>query len=256
MGVRYRYRSVDDIMSEIKELVENYQVDHLVFEDDTLTLKRDRIESLCEALAAMPNHPSWYCLSRVDSIDLPLAKKMKAAGCKMINFGIESGSPEILEKIGKKINLAKAQEAVRACTQAGLRTQCIFIVGFPFDTDKTLAMTYAAAQRINPTIAIFFPLTPYPGTKIFNEFLDPAIIPKNVEDWERFIMTNNKSGISLNKQFTAEAIIQKAAHWNRSYYLQPRHWLQLMRTVNSFPDIYRLAKGGWYLLSTYVRRQV
>ena len=96
--------------------------------------------AICDALIKMPNRPSWYCLSRVDAIDYELAKKMKAAGCRMVNFGIESGSQEILKILGKRISLDKAVEAVAACRKARLRTQCTFIVGFPFDTEKTLAI--------------------------------------------------------------------------------------------------------------------
>ena len=116
----------------------------------------------------MPNAPSWYCLSRVHTLDFPLAQKMKAAGCRMVNFGIESGSPENRKKIGKKMDLSRAKEAVTACNRAGLRTQCTFIVGFPFDTGTTMQMTLEAAIEIRSTIAIFFPLTPYPGTMVFS----------------------------------------------------------------------------------------
>jgi anaerobic magnesium-protoporphyrin IX monomethyl ester cyclase len=252
MGARYRYRSVGNIMREIRELVEIYHIDHLVFEDDTITLKRDRILELCEALIEMPNAPSWYCLSRVDNLDFPLARKMKAAGCRMVNFGIESGSPEILKKIGKKINLQRAKEAVTACNQAGLRTQCTFIVGFPFDTATTMQMTLEAAIEIGPTIAIFFPLTPYPGTLVFDKYLDPAFVPKSVGEWERFLMTDNESGISLNKQFTGEEVNKIAQRWNRKFYLRPKQWLQMFKTMTSPMDFYRLGMGGMYLLQNYL----
>ena len=40
MGARYRYRSVNNIMREVRELVDTYHIDHLVFEDNTIALKR------------------------------------------------------------------------------------------------------------------------------------------------------------------------------------------------------------------------
>ena len=89
----------------------------------------------------------------------------------MVNFGVESGSPEILRKIHKSISLEKAKEAIAICNKAGLRTQATFIVGFPFDTSLTMKMTLSAAKQISPTIAIFFPLIPYPGTEIFEKYL-------------------------------------------------------------------------------------
>ena len=252
MGTRYRVRSVENIMQEINELV-NDGIDHIVFEDDTMALKRERIMAICDELIRMPKRPTWYCLTRVDTIDYELAKKFRAAGCRMVNFGIESGSPEILKLIGKKISLDKAVEAVKACKKAGLRTQCTFIVGFPIDSEKTIAMTYSIAKKINPTIAIFFPLTPYPGTRVFNEFLDKSLVPHSAEEWRNFIVTDNKSGISINSNYTGKEIKAIANKFNRRFYLRPTHWLNMLCTVGSFTDLMRLSRGAVYLSANYVK---
>lgn len=253
MGRGYRFRSPENIMKEVVELVERHGVDHIVFEDDTMTLRRDRMEEICTAFMEMTNRPSWYCLSRVDTMDYALARRMKKAGCKMVNFGIESGSPEILARIGKNISLERACQAVGACRKAGLRTQCTFIVGFPFDTEQTMVMTYRMAKRINPTIAIFFPLIPYPGTKVFCEFMDQDLVPKNVKEWQNFLMTDSNCGISVNDNFTGQQVRTIANKWNRRFYLRPWHWLQMARTVSSASDFLRLVKGGVYLLRTRFR---
>ena len=255
MGARYRFRSVDSIMAEIRELVAS-GIDHIVFEDDTMALKRSRIEAICDAMIAMPNRPTWYCLTRVDTMDYELAKKFRDAGCKMVNFGIESGSPEILKLIGKKISLDKAVDAIAACRKAGLRTQCTFIVGFHIDTDETMAMTFNIAKKINPTIAIFFPLTPYPGTKVFNEFLDKSLIPNSVDEWLNYIMTDNQSGISLNTKYSGEEIKAIANTFNRKFFFRPLHILSILRTVSSPTDLIRLSKGALYLMSNYIKELV
>ena len=254
MGSKYRWRSADSVLAEIRELVEVHKVDHIVFEDDTMTLRRSRMVEICNALIEMPNSPSWYCLSRVDTMDLELARLMRKAGCRMVNFGIESGSPEILEKIGKKISLDKAVDAIAACTKAGLRTQCTFIVGFPFDTDETMELTYRAACRIKPTIAMFFPLTPYPGTRVFDEFMDPSIAPKTVGQWDKFIMTSGQGSISVNPEHDGQEICRIADRWNRRFFRRPSQWFRLLRTVSSVGEFMRLAKGGLYLVSTIFRK--
>ena len=255
MGAKYRFRSVKSIMAEIRELVAS-GIDHIIFEDDTMALKRSRIEAICDAMIAMPNRPTWYCLTRVDTMDYELAKKFKAAGCKMVNFGIESGSPEVLKLIGKKISLDRAVEAIAACRKAGLRTQCSFIVGFPIDTDNTMAMTYDIAKKIDPTIAIFFPLTPYPGTRMFDEFLDKSLIPKSVEDWHSYIMTDNKSGISLNAKYTGEQIKAIANKYNRKFFVRPLHMFRMFQTVKSPTDFFRLARGALFLTTGYLKELV
>jgi len=254
MGSRYRWRSAESVLAEIRELVDVHKIDHIVFEDDTMTLRRSRMIEICNALIDMPDSPSWYCLSRVDTMDLELARLMRKARCRMVNFGIESGSPEILEKIGKKISLDKAVDAVAACTRAGLRTQCTFIVGFPYDTDETMELTYRAAVRIKPTIAMFFPLTPYPGTRVFDEFMDPALAPKTVGQWDKFIMTSGQGSISVNPDHSGQNICRIADRWNRRFFRRPSQWFRLLRTVSSVGEFMRLAKGGLYLASTIFRK--
>ena len=256
MGRKYRYRSVSNILKEIEALTFEFNIDHIVFEDDTLTLKRDRIEKLCHSLASMNKPISWYCLSRVETVDYELARLMKDAGCKMINFGIESGSSKVLKTIPKHFSIETAQDAVASCKKAGLRTQCTFIVGFPADTESTMEKTFEAAKRIAPTLAIFFPLTPYPGTRAYDNFLEAQFKPKNVSSWHRFIMTDNDSGLSVNKNYSGEKIKEIADEWNRRFYLRPIQWLRIALTVKEPRQLFRLMKGAVYLaknsLSNYL----
>jgi anaerobic magnesium-protoporphyrin IX monomethyl ester cyclase len=254
MGRGYRFRSTKNIVAEIRELGEKHEIDHIVFEDDTMTLRRDRMEEICHELIAMPNSPSWNCLSRVDTLDYPLAKLMKQAGCRMVGFGVESGSEEILELIGKKISVENAIKAVESCQKAGLRTQCTFIVGFPFDTKETMQSTLEAAKKINPTIAMFFPLTPYPGTRVYNDFLDTSQIPSDINDWKKFIMTDGNFDISVNKDWNSKQIKKLSKQFYKSFYLRPKHWLRMLSTVSNLTDIVRLGKGGIYLLISSLKK--
>jgi anaerobic magnesium-protoporphyrin IX monomethyl ester cyclase len=254
MGASYRCRSAESVLEEVQELVDRYAVDHIVFEDDTMTLRRDRMMQICRGLQNLKRRPSWYCLSRVNTMDEEMAMEMKRAGCRMVNFGIESGSPEILEKIGKKINLNQAVKAVQACTRAGLRTQCTFIVGFPFDTKETMNMTLQAAIAINPTLAIFFPLTPYPGTRVYDEFMDPALLPNSVDAWRDFVVVGETDLVRTNPHYGGRQIRALAQRWNRRYYFRPNHIRRILRTVSSPKELYRVAIAGFYLLLTCWRR--
>ncbi|MDD5773384.1 MAG: radical SAM protein [bacterium] len=248
MGSEYRFRSVENVLAEITEITNKYKIDHIVFEDDTMTLKRDRIEGICNGLIKMKNRPSWYCLSRVDAIDYDLAKLMKKAGCKMIAFGIESGSPEILKKIKKGISIERAKEAVKACSDAGLRTQCTFILGFPFDDEKTMEMTLEAAKNIGPTIAIFFPLTPYPGTEVYEKYLPRELHPKSGEEWGKFVMTCNNSELSTNERYSGNELKYISNLWNRKFYFRFKQVIIIFKTINNVSDFMNIFRGFLYLI--------
>ena len=77
MGKVYRFRSAENVLAEIDELVNRYRVNHIAFEDDTFTLNRDRVEAICQGLMKRQYDLTWYCLSRVESMDPELARLMR-----------------------------------------------------------------------------------------------------------------------------------------------------------------------------------
>ena len=242
MGRGYRIHSPEYVLAEIRELVEKYGVDHLVFEDDTFTMKRERVLKIAEGIAALQKKITWYCLSRVDTMDEELALTMKRAGCRMINFGIESGSEEILKKIHKKISLEKALHAVAACRKANLRTQATFILGFPFESRENMKKTLDFAQKLMPTIAIFFPLTPYPGTEAF-EYLPSEKRPITVEDWKSYMVTSKKGNLCVVEGMTEKELQTILRLWHRKFYLRPTQIFQMLKTIGSFGELKQILKA-------------
>jgi anaerobic magnesium-protoporphyrin IX monomethyl ester cyclase len=253
MGKIYRFRSAENVLAEIDELVDRYRVNHIAFEDDTFTLNRDRVETICRGLIQRNYDLTWYCLSRVESMDPELARLMRQAGCRLVSFGIESGNPEILEKIHKKISLPAARQAIEACYQAGLRTQCTFILGFPFDTQQTMADTLHFAQELSPTIAIFFALVPYPGTEMF-QYLPESLRPHKAEQWQDFAnMINNQGYLSLVPGVSAAKLTQMTERWHLRFYLRPRQLYRMFRTLHTWQEFVSFASSGWGLAQKVTR---
>jgi anaerobic magnesium-protoporphyrin IX monomethyl ester cyclase len=247
MGKVYRFRSAENVLAEIDELVNRYRVNHIAFEDDTFTLNRDRVETICRGLIKGNHDLTWYCLSRVESMDLELARLMRHAGCRLVSFGIESGNPDILQKIHKKISLPAARQAIEACYQAGLRSQCTFILGFPFDTQKTMADTLHFAQELSPTIAIFFALVPYPGTEMY-QYLPESLRPHRAEQWHDFAnMINNQGYLSLVPGVSAPELTKMTERWHLRFYLRPRQLYRMFRTLHTWQEFLSFASSGWGL---------
>jgi hypothetical protein len=169
----------------------------------------------------------------------------------MVNFGIESGSEEVLRLIHKNISIPKAIEAVRSCRQAGLRTQCTFIMGFPFDSKQTMRMTLEAAKKISPTLALFFPLVPYPGTEIYKNLYaqDPG---PGLSDWGKFTMTSFRGGLSPNPAYTARQLSRLVNLWHLKFYLRPAQIAAILRTICSPHDLVNMFRCFFYFL----RKQV
>ena len=253
MGKIYRFRSAQNVLAEIDELVGRYQVNHIALEDDTFTLNRDRVETICRELIQRNYDLTWYCLSRVESMDLELARLMRRAGCRLVSFGIESGNPDILQKIHKKISLSAARQAIEACYRAGLRSQCTFILGFPFDTQQTMADTLHFAQELSPTIAIFFALVPYPGTEMY-QYLPESLRPHKAEQWQDFAnMINNQGYLSLVPGVSAAELTQMTEQWHLRFYLRPRQLYRMFRTLHTWQEFLSFASSGWGLAQKVTR---
>ena len=181
----FRIRSVENIIAEIDLLVFEYGIKHIHFLDDTLTAIPKRLELLCDILIERDYGLEWNCYSRVDVITDRLLKKMKKAGCFGITFGIESGNQHILDSINKNITLEIASKAIKMAKENDMDVHTDFMIGLPEDTEETVIETINFAIKLNPNLALFSITTPFPGTKLFDDFRKK----RNIDiDWSRMTM--------------------------------------------------------------------
>ncbi|MHA1819838.1 MAG: B12-binding domain-containing radical SAM protein [Promethearchaeota archaeon] len=168
LGQRVRQRSIENIMQEIEYDYEHYKMQRLAIMDETFSLNKKRISSFCRALIKKGYNKkfTWSCFTRVNLIDEDLVKLMKLAGCRLINFGVESGNEFILKKIKKGIKLEDAARAVRLCKKYGIEVHYGIIYGHPFETIETLKDSLRFALKNRPDEITFAILVPFPGTEV------------------------------------------------------------------------------------------
>jgi radical SAM superfamily enzyme YgiQ (UPF0313 family) len=171
-GRGVRYKPIEQLMKEIEQAVTIFGFRYGYFIDLEFTTKRGHAMEICDQLITR-NYPFlWCCQTRADAVDAVLLKRMKQAGCRLIHFGIESGSPRILRETKKGINRDTIQEGIRRTREAGIETACFFMLGFPGETRSEMEETLSFARALNPTYASFHAVTPYPGAAI--RALDPS----------------------------------------------------------------------------------
>ena len=129
----------------------------------------------------------WTSFSRVDTISRELLIEMKKAGCYAVSFGVETGNPEILKTIKKKISIEKVVEAAELCREAGMDVHFSFILGLPGETPETLKQTVAFTEKLNGIVGScgFHLLAPFPGTEI-REKSDELGISILTHDWSDY----------------------------------------------------------------------
>ncbi len=128
-------------------------------------------EQLCDLLRKSGLDLEWVCDTRTDLVTKELLEKMKAAGCKAVWFGVESGSPRILERINRTITLEQTENAFRLCKQVGIRVACSFMLGFPDEKREDLEATRKFADKLDPDWCQFNVFIAYPDSNLYQEML-------------------------------------------------------------------------------------
>lgn len=181
-GPGIRFKSIDRVLAEVEEVVGRWGAAGVYFFDLEFTLSRDRTVALCRGLKRSGLRFQWCCQTRVDSVDSDLLRLMKESGCRLIHFGIETGSPLLLERTGKNVTLEQAERAVDACRRLGIRTACFFLMGLPGETGADRRATRRAAAALDPTYASFHVAAPYPGTPMGETAAGRSPFPACLED--------------------------------------------------------------------------
>jgi radical SAM superfamily enzyme YgiQ (UPF0313 family) len=162
-----RYRSIDNVLQEIEHcLREGYR--EIKFLDDTLTADYDRAMDLARAIKARRLDFTWFASACVNQVDEPLLRAFKEAGCWAILLGAESGVQRHLNTLRKGFTLEHTRQAVRAAKAAGLKVSTPFIFGIPGETYEDGLRTIAFALELDPDLANFHALTPFPGTDLYD----------------------------------------------------------------------------------------
>lgn len=171
-GCRYRMRSVENVISEIDELVDKYNIDFIGFVDDNMCDDDKWIERFCNELLERPYELHWGGSARVDEVSSELLKLMHKAGCEWLGYGIESINTQILRNMNKghyKQYKQLAEDAIRWTKEAGIWCNCTFIIGYPGETIESIKET-AQFMHDNDVRNNMFYATAYPGTKLYDEY--------------------------------------------------------------------------------------
>jgi anaerobic magnesium-protoporphyrin IX monomethyl ester cyclase len=166
-GQRYNSRSPENVVAELKWLKEKYRPDHVWFADDIFGLKPGWIERFGHLAREQQAVLPFKCLSRADLIKPSVVDGLKAAGCKTVWMGAESGSQQILDAMEKGTTVAQIAEARRLLGVAGIEVAYFLQFGYPGETRADIEATLAMVRETQPDdigISVSYPL---PGTKFY-----------------------------------------------------------------------------------------
>jgi anaerobic magnesium-protoporphyrin IX monomethyl ester cyclase len=232
-GRKLRTKSVENVIRELR-FAKSLGISSVFFFVETFTLDRRYVKELCGRIEAENLKITWFCNSRVDTVDLETLRAMRKAGCRIISFGIESGSQILLDRAKKGTTIIQAREAVALAKSAGLSPLGHFLLGLPGETEETVRETVSFARSLPLDFAEFNIVTPYPGSPLFESSAPAAF---DDIDWNRYEYSRQVIGSGVD----LEAARSRAY---RSFYLRPKIVRNMVKTY------------GWKRLSALVRTGV
>ena len=214
LGQKYRQRSIDNIMEEIRIAVEKHRINIVIFYDEMFSNNSERVIEFCKKFKAYSDtlpYKLWFqCQNRVDTTTDEMMKVMKASGAYLLSYGLESYSPVVLASMKKHITPEQIDQTARLTRENKLGFQGNFIFGDPVETCETAKVTldYVKKNRelLGSSIGLFF-IIPFQGTPIYKRCVRERKIPNEVQfikdrelNWFKYLEPMNMTTLS-EKEF-------------------------------------------------------
>lgn len=236
---KWRPHSPKYVISEIDRLVKESGIQELHIEDDNFAFNLQRAKSIFQRIVDRKydlkiNFPNGV---RIDRLDDELLRLMKKAGVYSITFGIESGSPRILERAKKNITIDLVERQVKKTKKYGFYTQAFFIIGFPHEEKKDIEETIRFAQNLDLDAAFFGTYVPLPGSQDFRELIEKGKITVEGMDWDSMFSSKAQDSAFY---LTPEEIEYFQRLATRKFYIRPRILLKSLRRIRGFRQVHGL----------------
>jgi len=219
---RYRKRSTDNIIAELKE-IQQRRYRHVAIADDCFPTNTKQAHELFDAIIN-ENFDLKFSMtaSRVDLADKELYKKMRQAGVTHIQFGLESGNQDVLDFYHKQTTVDTIKKAVQISNETGFFTIGSFIFGAPFETTQHFNRTLLFAKSLPLDSVSFIPLRYMIGSELWNQ----AVNDKKINEKEYLVYADKNKGLG---RYTKEELIRYCMYAQRSFYGRPTFFVNLLK---------------------------
>jgi len=247
LGKHFRVRSADNVVDEFEECAKLGIREILVY-DDTFTIKQRRVIDICKKIIERNIKIYWGIRARVDNVSEEMLELLKKAGCVRINYGVESGDPEVLKGLQKGITLEQAKRAFYLTRKYGMDALAYFMIGCPGDTRKTIEETRKFAEKLKPAYVHFTILMPFPSTKVYADALEKGYIKKDV--WREFARqpVSDFEIPVYEENFKRDELVKLLGKCNRGFYFRPSYVVREVFKKRTPAQFYREARAALRLL--------
>ncbi len=183
-GTKVRKRSAKNVADEIQQCLD-LGINDILFFDELFTLEHDRVKELCDEFISRGLKFRWHIRTRIKDVNKEIIYLMKKAGCRLIQFGIESGTERIQKIMHKNLDLNKVREVIKMVRDAGILTYGNFMIGSPTETFEEMNKTIEFAIELKLDFAVFAVMHLIPKTEYHSMVLKEK--KWKFDLWERYV---------------------------------------------------------------------
>ncbi|KAF0216538.1 MAG: radical SAM domain-containing [Geobacteraceae bacterium] len=247
----FRFNSPAYIVEHLNYLHRDFGIRHVFFYDDLFTFDRSRVEEFCRLMVDKKVPVTYNCIARLEHVDRELVDLLTRSGCWQVNFGIESGDPEVLKKHRKFMDLDDMQKKLGMIKESGMRVKGLFMLGLPGEDDVAIRHTidYALSLPLDEINVTKF--TPFPGAPIFKKIREHG---EFTEEWPAM---NCLNFVFVPHGMTKERLEELYDEFIRRFFRRPQIYYGYARMLwrsphsialflRNLPEILKFAlKQGW-----------
>jgi radical SAM superfamily enzyme YgiQ (UPF0313 family) len=179
-GKKVRLREVDEVIEEIRHLIQDQGTDYITFVDDIFNYPPSFAEKLCRGIAEEKLKVKWSAFVNPGFLSESLLKWMMEAGCVGVEFGTDSGSDRMLKNYMKSFTQEEVIQASSLCLKLNVNHCHYILFGGPGEDEKTIEESFQLMDQLNPTAVIaMLGIRIYPGTELEQISLSQGVIEKD-----------------------------------------------------------------------------
>ena len=230
------------------KMCQDLGIDEIIFYDDTMTIRRDRVMEICRLLKKENVKVMWDVRAHINTVDEEMLREMRSAGCIRIHYGIESGNQRVVNVLRKNIRLERAKKIFRQTRKAGIETLAYFILGNPTETRAEIQDSIDYSLEIDADYVHISVMTPFPGTEIYRMGLKNGILPRDY--WREYAANPDPAFKPMvwEENFSNDELNDMMIEAYKKFYKRPGYLMKRLFKIKSFREFMTKTKAGLKLL--------
>lgn len=233
-GKDVRFRTPQNVMNELLECYDKYEIKNFFFKADTFTINKDWVLELCNLIknSKLYGNIHYTANSRVKPLSEEVLYTMKDTGCFSIAFGFETGNEETMKKIKKGVTIRDNYKAIEMAKKVGIPVFGFYMIGFPWETKKHIKDTEKMIFDLDCDFIELHIALPYYGSEFYDLCKEEKVLEKNVIGVDYFHSSTKGTKYLSNKELLKirKKILLK-------YHCRPKYIFRKLKECKGNPKI-------------------